>query len=94
MFNCRILTAGHTAASPTVALLLKQRGFSLENDPNRNITHLLLPVPSFEADGRIRGGGDLKQLLDALPSNITVIGGNLTHPLLEGFDKKELLEDP
>ena len=46
--------------------------------PNEQVTHLLLPVPSFTPDGGIRGGGDLKTVLYALPDNITIIGGNLS----------------
>lgn len=62
--------------------------------PDDNITHLLLPVPSFNQDGSIRGGGDLQSLLSVLPQNITVIGGNLTHSLLERYKTIDLLQDP
>lgn len=61
--------------------------------PNEQVTHLLLPVPSFTPDGGIRGGGDLKTVLYALPENITVIGGNLQHPDLSGYKCLDLLED-
>ena len=94
MFNCSILTAGHTAAIPTAVLLLKQRGFTLENTPGKTITHLLLPVPAFLPDGTLRGGGDLKKILAQLPEHITVIGGNLSQPLLDGYRKMDLLNNP
>lgn len=61
--------------------------------PNEEITHLLLPVPTFNADGSIRGGGDLQSILSVLPPNITVIGGNLSHPLLDRYQTIDLLQD-
>ena len=62
--------------------------------PDNNITHLLLPIPSFNQDGSIRGGGDLQSILSVLPQNITVIGGNLTHPALIHYQTLDLLQDP
>lgn len=94
MFNCRIYMAGFTAAMPTVSLLLKQRGFPLENEASQRITHLLLPVPTFDEKGSIRGGGDLASILDQLPTDITVMGGNLSHPLLKNYQTKDFLQDP
>lgn len=94
MFNCRILVAGHTSATPTVMLLLKQRGFLLEQQPSQQITHLLLPVPAFDPNGYIRGGENPEFLLESLDSSTTVMGGNLNHPLLKDFPKIDLLEDP
>lgn len=61
--------------------------------PSQQVTHLLLPVPSFNADGSVRGGGDLKTILSALPQDITVIGGNLHHPALTGYKTLDLLQD-
>ena len=62
--------------------------------PAPDITHLILPVPSFEPDGRIRGGGILEHILADLPENVTVIGGNLNHPALQGYQTIDLLQDP
>ena len=62
--------------------------------PGQSITHLLLPVPSFNADGSVRGGGDLQGLLSVLPEDITVIGGNLKHPALALYRTIDLLNDP
>ena len=58
------------------------------------MTHLLLPVPSFEPDGTIKGGGDPEALLKALPKDITIIGGNLDHPAVNNYEKIDLLRDP
>ncbi|MBE6983953.1 MAG: hypothetical protein E7435_06750 [Ruminococcaceae bacterium] len=61
--------------------------------PDGSITHLLLPVPSFGSDGNIRGGGNLDTVLSALPPNITVIGGNLSHSSLTKYKTVDLLQD-
>lgn len=61
--------------------------------PGEQITHLLLPVPSFADDGAIRGGGDLETVLSVLPRDVTVIGGNLRHPALSGYRTIDLLQD-
>lgn len=67
--------------------------FHIADKPAPDVTHLLLPVPSFEKDGRIRGGGLLENILADLPESITVIGGNLSHPALAGYNCLDLLRD-
>jgi dipicolinate synthase subunit A len=62
--------------------------------PGDQVTHLLLPIPSFAPDGSIRGGGDLKAILSVLPAEIIIIGGNLHHAALSGYKTIDLLEDP
>ena len=62
--------------------------------PDDQITHLLFPIPSFHTDGSIRSGGDLDAILSILPKNITVIGGNLSHPSLAHYQTLDLLQDP
>ena len=61
--------------------------------PSDRVTHLLLPIPSFSADGTIKGGGDLNAILSTLPQDITIIGGNLHHPALSGYKTVDLLQD-
>ncbi len=61
--------------------------------PADDVTHLLLPIPSFQPDGSIRGGGDVHAILSALPRDITVIGGSLQHPALEDYKILDLLQD-
>lgn len=65
----------------------------LTDHPSPDITHLLLDVPSFRADGLLRDGSDGKTILERLPDHITVIGGNLDHPILAGYDTMDLLKD-
>lgn len=86
--------AGNNPALRFACRELLDEGFSVVSAPAPDVTHLLLPIPSFEADGRIRGGGILEHILADLPENITVIGGNLTHPSLQGYRTIDLLKDP
>lgn len=74
--------------------LLEQAGFSLTDHPSPDVTHLLLDVPSFDGEGYLRDGSDLKELLRMLPKTITMIGGNLEQPYLNDYRKKDLLKDP
>lgn len=62
--------------------------------PGKQVTHLLLPIPSFNADGSIRGGGNLSDILSILPENITIIGGNLNSQALANYQTIDLLQDP
>ena len=73
---------------------LQKAGFSLTDHPSPDVTHLLLDVPSFDADGRLRNGDDLQTLLRMLPMQVMVIGGNLEQPFLESYRKLDLLKDP
>lgn len=65
----------------------------MAEQPSTDVSHLLLPIPSFEADGRIRGGGILEHILADLPEDITVVGGNLHHTALSGYRTIDLLQD-
>lgn len=93
MSQTRIYCAGNTAALSFARQFLLQRGFHFAQQPEPDVTHLLLPVPSFEADGRIRGGGIPAHILADLPEGITIIGGNLQNPNLQGYPTIDLLQD-
>lgn len=86
--------AGNSAALKFAKEKLIQRGCQVADTPNSDVTHLILPVPSFEADGRLRGGGDPEELLSRLPETVTVFGGNLNHPMLEKYRTADFLQDP
>ncbi len=88
-----LCTAGNSPALEYARENLINRGISVVDIPAPDITHLLLPVPSFEADGRIRGGGILQHILADLPETVTVIGGNLQTPALAGYKTLDLLSD-
>lgn len=89
-----LLPVGQTDALQYAVAELKRRGCPVCTTPNRKVTHLLLPVPSFESDNTIKGGGALDDILAALPRDITIFGGNLHHPALEGYRTVDLLKDP
>lgn len=82
--------AGHTAALSCALEVLKKAGYRF-TDNGREATHLLLPVPSADSEGCIIGGGPLDALLEKLPKDITVVGGNLNLP---GYRVWDLLQDP
>ena len=86
--------AGSSRPLIYAAAFLMEEGAVFVPCPDHAVTHLLLPVPSFEADGRIKGGGDLGELLSRLPKTVTVIGGNLQRPELRDYDRVDLLTDP
>lgn len=73
-----LLPYGKTEALHYACHKLKESGFSITTNPNSEVTHLLLPTPSFDPDGSVKGGGDLGPLLSRLPKDITIIGGNLS----------------
>ena len=90
---CKFYTAGYSAALSYAINLLKKENCTILSQPE-GATHLLLPVPSFEPDGRIKGDGDLKVLLETLPKDITVLGGNLCRPELSEYRTIDFLKDP
>ena len=73
---------------------LIETGVAITDHPSPDVTHLLLDVPSFDTDGNLRDGTDLKHLLRMLPKKITIIGGNLDWEYLSGYRKMDLLQDP
>ena len=80
-------TAGDSKALSFAVQRLKAYGFEFTTLSAPLATHLLLPVPSLDSDGNIRGGGKLQ---DIMQPGICVIGGNLP-PLPNVLD---LMQDP
>ena len=70
-------TAGQTAALRYAGNRLQQWGHDVSPVPTEYVTHLLLPVPSFESPGMLKGSVTLSGILKNLPENITILGGNL-----------------
>lgn len=87
-------SAGHTDALSHCLQYLRYQGCSVLSAPCDRVTHLLLPVPSFDPDGTLKGGGQIRDALKALPDTVTVIGGNLAHPDLKDYSTVDLLKDP
>lgn len=86
--------SGNTDALRYAGKYLSDRGYKITSDPSQEATHLLLPVPSFEAGDLIKGGRHLEDVLSLVPENITVIGGNLQNAAPPGRNCIDLLRDP
>ncbi len=87
------LPYGHTEALIYAAESLKRKGCKIASAADHTVTHLLLPVPSFDPDGSIKGGLSLSEVLLKLPKNITILGGNLDSDKLSGYTTVDLLLD-
>ena len=87
-----IYPATRSPALAAAADTFKAKGYGVVSRPCESVSHLLLPVPSFDADGTIKGGGELDDLLEVLPKNVVIIGGNL--PQVPGHRCIDLLKDP
>ena len=88
-----IFAAGATAANRYAVTFLKNRGMPVVDSPGKDVRYLLLDVPSFGPEGRLRGGGSIEKFLQQLPREIVVCGGNLTHPALDGHETVDFLKD-
>lgn len=93
MKNVVLYPVGRSDAIHHAGRFLENAGVVLSKEPKKTVTHLLLPVPSFDQEGKIRGGGLLEDLLSRLPPTVTVIGGHLQHPALAGYATIDLLQD-
>ncbi len=92
MKGCCFYTAGYTAATACAVRRLQNAGIPFSSEPDPKVTHLLLPIPSLQDDGMIRGGQALSDVLDTLPKGISVFGGNL--PELKGYKVYDFLKLP
>lgn len=83
MSNILVYSAAHGNAAQFAVQHLTKRGIHIVDHPTPEISNLLLDVPARDIpDG----------LLDRLPENITVVGGNLDRPALEAYRKIDLLK--
>lgn len=89
MFKGTVLCVPRSEAIRHAAARLRSFGICVTEKCAPDVTHLLLPVPSFS-------GGDqfLAHLLTDLPDHIIISGGNLNSPLLEGYCCVDFLQDP
>ena len=90
MGNTVIFCAGSTPACQFACTYLKGAGLPVIDQPQPNIGHLLLDVPSFGANGRLRSGGNIH---DLLTDSAIVYGGNLDHPQLQNHQVVDFLKD-
>lgn len=88
-----IFCAGGTEASRFAREILMRKGLPVADAPGPDVKHLLLDVPSFSPTGSLRMGGNVTEILDLLPGDCTVYGGNLDHPALRNLQTVDLLRD-
>lgn len=79
-------TRGHTAALDYAIKELMEHGWSL----HESAPIVLLPVPSFDANGHIKGGGTIEDI----PKDSLIIGGNLSTALTKNRKFVDLLQNP
>lgn len=78
MEQCTFFPGADTPVLRTVTDILKDGGCQITDRPCRDITHLLLPVPSLDPQGYINNSKiTLDALLQELPETVCVVGGNL-----------------
>lgn len=77
-------SAGSTDALIHAAVILKAKGYRFADTLDSTVTHLLLDVPHKDWDS----------LPTVLSHDLTIIGGNLSHPALAGHKTIDLLQDP
>lgn len=62
--------------------------------PGPDVTHLLLSVPSFDPEGKLKGGFFAEDIIKDLPETVTVMGGNLAGSLFSKYKCVDFLQDP
>ena len=88
-----VYCAGITPALRYARQFLSYEGVPITDTPGWDTGHLLLDVPSFRPGTPPADSKKLDTLLSSLPRDVTVWGGNLEHPGLEGFHTVDLLKD-
>lgn len=88
-----VYCAGTTPALSYAKQHLQKLHLPITEYPQWDTGHLLLDVPSFRPGSILNEAGHFDTLLAALPSTVTIWGGNLNHPSLEKLHKVDLLKD-
>jgi hypothetical protein len=94
MTNFRFYAAGESASLQYAIESLTRHGYTFLPCPDDTVTHLLLPVPSFDENGKLKGGGDVDALLSRLPKSVAIVGGNLPVDRFKDYKCMDLLKDP
>lgn len=89
MLQGTVLCVQRTEAIRYAARYLSDSGIPVTKKCAPDVTHVLLPVPSFST-----GDEYLAHLLTKLPDDVIISGGNLNSPLLEGYCCVDFLRDP
>lgn len=85
--------SGDTGALRYAGEFLSTKGIPIVSAPSPKVTHLLLPVPSLDGKGLVRGGGAPEAILSQLSDRVVVMGGYLSHPAFQNYTKFDFLQD-
>lgn len=85
--------AGITPALQYATKYLEQAGFQIVHHPQWDATDLLLDVPSFRPGSPFTDSKYRDTILNALPRQTCIWGGNLKHDSLENFHTIDLLQN-
>lgn len=89
MLQGTVLCVQRSEAIRYATHFLADMGISVTEKCAPDVSHILLPVPSFS-----KGDEYLAHLLTKLPDDVIISGGNLNSPLLEGYCCVDFLRDP
>lgn len=89
MFQGTILCVPRSEAIRHAENYLSEMGLHTTRTPAPDISHVLLPVPSFPS-----GDEYLAHMMAELPERVIFSGGNLTSLLLKGHTVLDFLQDP
>lgn len=89
MFNTAILCVPRSEAIRHAGNYLSEAGLQVSPKPAPDISHVLLPIPSFPT-----GDEYLAHILSDLPDDVIISGGNLFSPLLKNYTAVDFLQDP
>ena len=89
MLQGTVLCVQRSEAIRYATRFLADMGISVTEKCAPDVSHILLPVPSFS-----KGDEYLAHLLTKLPDDVIISGGNLNSPLLEGYCCVDFLQDP
>ena len=89
MFKGTLLCIPRSPAIRYAEKELENLGIPVTEKCGPDISHVLLPIPSFTS-----GDSYLAHLLSKLPDDVIISGGNLNSPLTEGYRAVDFLKDP
>lgn len=89
MFRGTVFCLRRSEAIRYASRYLAELGIQVTEGAAPDVTHLLLPVPSFSGSDEY-----LAHVLAELPEDVIVCGGNLHSPLLENYRCVDFLRDP
>ena len=85
---------GDLPAADFARQTLLRSGCHVVDSPGPDVTHLLLSVPSFDPEGKLKGGFQPEKIISGIPDTATVMGGNLFGSVFSKYKCIDFLQDP